>query len=72
MLQAILQSLIVRVFAYILWVVLYPVAVVVCTPFIVIRAWILALVRHDKFGHAISDGYSSLSIFWWSAVNIRS
>ncbi len=67
MLQAIFHSFVVRLFAYIAWVVLYPLAVLVCTPFILIRAWILGLVHREKFGHAVSDGYSSLSVFWWSA-----
>jgi hypothetical protein len=55
MLQAILHSFVVRLFAYIAWVVLYPVAVLVCTPFILIRAWILGLVHREKFGHAVSQ-----------------
>jgi hypothetical protein len=66
MLQAILHSFVVRLFAYIAWFLLYPLAVLVCTPIIVIRALILGLVHREKFSHAISDGYSSLSFFWWS------
>ena len=72
MLQAILHSFVVRFFAYIAWAVLYPVAVLVSTPFILIRAWILALMHREKFGHAVSDGYSSLSVVWWSGDSLRS
>jgi len=70
MLQAIFHSFVVRLFAYIAWVALYPVAVLVCTPFILIRASILSLVRREKFPHAVSDWYSSLSAFWWNRDNL--
>jgi hypothetical protein len=50
---------------FILRIMLFPVALLVCTPFIVIRAAILASRNKMKFTHAIADGYETVDVYWW-------
>ena len=45
---------------------LFPVALVVCTPFILVRAVILAARHRMKFTHAIIDGYEAVDVSWWN------
>ncbi len=66
MLDEILGSLVVRLVAFICRIILFPVALVLCTPFILVRAAILALRERQRFTHAVSDGYSSVDVFWWT------
>jgi hypothetical protein len=47
-------------------VILYPAALVLCTPFIVIRALILVFRHRQRFVYALSDGYASVSDAWWA------
>jgi len=55
----------VRLFA---WVILFPVAVLVCTPFILIRAGALAVRRRQKFSYAVADGYDFVWSVWWPSI----
>ena len=50
---------------FILRILLFPVALLVCTPFILIRAVILASRDKMKFSHAIVDGYEIVDVYWW-------
>ncbi|HEY4281652.1 MAG TPA: hypothetical protein VGM62_01220 [Chthoniobacterales bacterium] len=50
---------------FILRILLFPVALLVCTPFILIRAAILASRDQMKFSHAIVDGYETVDVHWW-------
>ena len=51
---------------FIFRILLFPVALLVCTPFILIRAVILASRGKMKFGHAIIDGYETVDVYWWN------
>jgi hypothetical protein len=42
-----------------------PVILLIATPFIFLRAWILALRKEERFKFAVLDGYSSV---WDSLV----
>jgi len=44
--------------------ILWPVALVVCTPFILIRGVFALISRKQRFTYAVSDGYLSVSEFW--------
>jgi hypothetical protein len=66
MLDEILGVAFVRVVAFVFRIVLFPVALLICTPFILIRAAILAARHRAKFTHAVADGYSSVDVFWWT------
>ena len=46
--------------------ILLPAALILGTPFILIRAWILALRHKQRFSYAVSDGYSFLWDIWWA------
>jgi len=60
-------QLIVRAMLKFVWrVILYPAALLLCTPFILVRALILAVRRRQRFIYAVSDGYSSVSFVWWA------
>ena len=54
------------VLRFILRIMLFPVALLVCTPFILIRAAILASRDKMKFAHAIADGYETVDVYWWN------
>ena len=66
MLDELLGGLVVQILARICRVLLFPVALLICTPFIVIRAAILAARQQTTFVHAVADGYSSVDVYWWS------
>jgi hypothetical protein len=58
---------IVQVVLKLVWrVILYPAALLLCTPFILVRALILALRRRQRFLYAVEDGYSAVSDVWWA------
>jgi hypothetical protein len=61
-----LDELVRVVFRFLLRLMLFPVALLVCTPFIVIRAVILASRNQMKFIHAIADGYETVDVYWWN------
>ena len=54
------------VLRFILRLILFPIALLVCTPFILIRAAILASRDQMKFTHAIADGYETVDVYWWN------
>jgi hypothetical protein len=66
MLDEILGGLFARFLVAIVCIILFPVAVIICTPFILIRASVLAMRHRQRFVHAVQDGYSSLWVFWWT------
>ena len=66
MIDEILAAGVIRVVAYIARIVFFPVALIICTPAILIRAAILVLRHRQRFVHAISDGYSIVDVFWWA------
>lgn len=57
--------------AAVLWffwrIILYPAALVLFTPLILIRAAVLAFRRQQKFRYAAADGYAYLSDVWWAS-----
>jgi hypothetical protein len=60
-------EVIVQVVLKFVWrVILYPTALLLCTPFILIRALLLALRRRQRFLYAVEDGYSVVSDAWWA------
>lgn len=64
----ILGGLVMAVLGVFWRVVLFPVVMIVCTPFILIRAGGLAFRHRQKFSYAVLDGYESLWTIWWSSV----
>jgi hypothetical protein len=50
---------------FVLGIILFPVALLICTPFVLIRAAILASRDQVKFIHAIADGYQTVDVYWW-------
>jgi hypothetical protein len=59
-------EVIVRVLLSFVWrAILYPAALLLCTPFILVRALILALRRRQRFIYSVKDGYSAVSDAWW-------
>jgi hypothetical protein len=43
---------------------LFPVVLLVCTPFIFIRAAVLTW-RDEKFWRNVADGYYAIDVYWW-------
>ena len=43
---------------------LWPVVLIIATPFVLVRAFVAALRHRDTFMYALSDGYSRISAFW--------
>jgi hypothetical protein len=66
MLDELLGAMFVQIVVRILRVVFFPVALLVCTPFILVRGALLAARHRTKFAHAVADGYSSVDLYWWS------
>jgi len=66
MLDELLGIVFVRFLAHVFRIVFFPVALLVCTPFILVRGAVLAARHHAKFTHAVADGYSSVDVYWWS------
>ncbi|HKQ38259.1 MAG TPA: hypothetical protein VJ063_09290 [Verrucomicrobiae bacterium] len=66
MLDEILGSVLVEIVVRVLRVLFFPVALLVCTPFILIRGAVLAARHHARFIHAVADDYSSVDVYWWS------
>jgi hypothetical protein len=66
MLEILLRTLVLVLIRLVLRVVLFPVALVLCTPFILFRADWLFLRRRETFGYATRDGYDDLWTFWWT------
>ena len=65
MLDEILGLLLRGLRLFVLRIILFPIALVVCTPFIFVRAAILALLRRQRFIHAVADGYYAIDVIWW-------
>lgn len=60
-------EVIVQVALKLVWrVILYPATLLLCTPFILIRAFTLALRHRQRFLYAVEDGYSAVSDVWWA------
>jgi hypothetical protein len=66
MLDELLGIVFVQVVVRIFRIVFFPVALLVCTPFILFRGAVLAARHRAKFTHALADGYSSVDVYWWS------
>jgi hypothetical protein len=64
MIESILGSLVEAVWTLIWKFILWPVFLIVATPFLAIYALVWALRRRQTFMHALSDGYSSASALW--------
>jgi len=65
MLDEILDLFVRGLLVFVVRIILFPVALLACTPFIFIRAAILALRRRQSFVHAVADGYYSVDVLWW-------
>jgi hypothetical protein len=65
MLQWLLRGLVVSVFRRLFVVAAASIVLLVATPFIFLRAWILALRNKESFKFAVMDGYGSV---WDSLV----
>jgi hypothetical protein len=66
MLDLIGEVIVQGVLKFVWHVILYPAALLLCTPFILIRAFLLALRRRQRFLYAVEDGYSAVSDVWWA------
>ncbi len=66
MLDDILRILLADLLRFVLRIILFPVALVVCTPFILIRAVIQTLRRRETFIRAVADGYYAIDVAWWN------
>ena len=64
MIESILSSLVEAVWTFIWKFILWPVVLIVATPFLVVYALVSAVRRRQTFMHALSDGYSSASALW--------
>ena len=51
---------------FVLRILLFPVALLLCAPFILIHAAVLALRDKAKFRHIVADDYSSIDVLWWN------
>jgi hypothetical protein len=70
MFQWLLRGLVFGVFRRLLVILLMPVVLIIATPFILLRAGVLAVRRKQRFKFAVSDGYGSvwdalISAFTW-------
>ena len=66
MLDLLLRTVVVELVLRILRIVFFPVALLVCTPFILVRGVVLAARRRARFARAVADGYYAVDISWWS------
>jgi hypothetical protein len=66
MLDELLQFALRDILRIVLRFIFFPVALLLCTPFIFIRAAILALRNQMRFIHAIADGYETVDVYWWN------
>ena len=64
MIEALLSSVVEAVFTLVWKFILWPLALIVATPVVVVHAGVLALRHRQHFMHAVADGYSGLSAFW--------
>ncbi len=55
----------------IIWAVAIPVLLIVSTPFILMRGWVLAARKRQKFRYAVADGYDAIWTLWSDAVMQR-
>ena len=62
--DAFLHALVTRSLSLFWLVLLYPATIIICTPFILLRAWIVSVRHHQRFRDAVADGYSFFW-FWW-------
>lgn len=65
MLDEIVGSLFCETVLYLLRLALFPVALAVCAPFILIHAAVLASRRVATFRNVVADDHSSVDVFWW-------
>jgi hypothetical protein len=66
MIEEFARGIVVYLFSLVLRLFLLPVALIIGTPVILIRAWILALRQKQRFAYAVSDGYSFVWEIWWA------
>jgi hypothetical protein len=66
MLDELLGSVFVEIVVRVLRFVLYPLALLVCTPFVLVRGAVLAARHQAKFVQAVADGYEAVDVYWWS------
>ena len=64
MIEAFLSSAVEAVFTLVWKFILWPAALVVATPVILIYALALTISRRQQFMDAVADGYSEVSAFW--------
>ena len=66
MLESLIGAILESLLELFLWFLLWPVALIVSTPFILVGAIITALYGKQRFSLALSDGYSSVSEWYKS------
>jgi hypothetical protein len=62
--EALFSSVVEFVFTMVWKFILWPVALALSTPVILIYAWFAKIRYRQRFIHAVADGYSSVSAFW--------
>ena len=60
MLDWLLRSLVVSIFRLVFVVAAAPVVLIIATPFIFLRAWLLSARKAERFKFALQDGYGSV------------
>ena len=66
MLEEVLGFIFRSVVMFLLRVVLFPVALLLCLPFILGVLAMLAIRGQARFSHVVADDYSSIDVSWWN------
>jgi len=54
------------------WLVVVPLLLIAATPIILVRGWILAARKRQRFRYAVADGYDAVWTLWCGALVHRS
>ncbi len=65
MIESIVSAVIEVALGLLWWLILWPMMIVVSTPFVMLYAGIAAIREHRRFSYAVTDGYSAVSNFWY-------
>ncbi len=71
MMQMILFGLAKALQRFVVCVVALPLLLIASTPVILVRAWVLAVRRRQRFLYAVAEGYDFLWSLWWPVASFR-
>lgn len=66
MLDDLIGFLVRDVMVVVLRVLLFPVALLICTPFILVHAAVTHFRGRHRFRNIVADDYASIDVLWWS------